>query len=177
MTQTFLRILNSPILIFFVLVALACQTALFSSLPFSYLQPDFVLLVVVWCALKRKLTEGGCMTLLLSEIAESHSSCPQGFFLLSNMAIFLCVRLASRFVIISSPASYAVLTLFCFILRKLIRFFCLILLGINHQQLHLSLAYGLLEATTEGSMAFWAYYWLHRFDQLTFKNKFESEEF
>src|SRR5262245_36686835 len=100
MTRILLRYLNFPALVLLVILGVAIQTSLFASYPFLYLQPDFVLLAVMWCALHRGFSEGGALTLIFAEIAEAHSAAPQGIFLASYMAIYLLVRFAARFVVI-----------------------------------------------------------------------------
>ena len=111
MIRLILRALNGPFLILFVAMGIAIQSSLFASWPLLYFQPDVVLLVVVWCALRRNFTEGGVITLIVAEMSEIHSATPQGLYLISFMTVFLLVRSASRFLVIPSLFSYAMLTL------------------------------------------------------------------
>ncbi|HTL12503.1 MAG TPA: hypothetical protein VL588_08455, partial [Bdellovibrionota bacterium] len=73
MNKIILRHLNPAFLLILAVVGAAFQTSLFSFYPLLYLQPDLLLLLVVWCALRRKFFEGGILTLVLGDIAEVHS--------------------------------------------------------------------------------------------------------
>mgnify|MGYP000443934747 CR=1 FL=1 len=170
MTRILLRALNGPILISFVIVAIALQSSLFSSWPLSYLQPDVVLLVTIWCALRRSFVEGGIITLLIADIGEIHSAAPQGLYLVSYMVIFLLMRAACRFLVIPSLFSYAILTLLSSVLWKLIGLLMLYLLGVSANQWKHTLTFLFVGAAVEGVISIWIYRWLDRFDWLTFKH-------
>ncbi|MBI2711380.1 MAG: hypothetical protein HYX41_00760 [Bdellovibrio sp.] len=170
MTRLLLRALNAPILILFVLIGVALQSSLFSSWPLSYFQPDVVLLVVIWCALRRGFGEGGVLTLVVGEIAELHTAAPQGLFLITYMGIYLCVRFASRFVVIPSLFSLAMITLFSSVAWKLFILIVLSLLGTGSNQLRHTFTFLFLGAAVEGIFSLWFFKVLDRFDWLTFKN-------
>lgn len=170
MTRLLLRALNAPILILFVAFGIALQSSLFTSWPLSYLQPDVVLLVVIWCALRRGFGEGGLITLVISEIAELHSAAPQGLFMITYMAIFLSVRFASRFVVIPSLFSLAMITLVSSVVWKLFNLIVLSLLGTGTNQLRHTFTFLFLGAAVEGIFSLWIFKVLDRFDWITFKN-------
>lgn len=171
MTRLLLRALNTPLIILFVMIGIALQSSLFSSWPLSLLQPDAVLLIVVWCALKRNFGEGGLITLVISEIAEIHSAAPQGLFLISYMVIFLGVRAASRFVVMPTLFSLAMITLISSTFWKLTCLVVLSLLGVGSNQLRHTFTYLFLGAAIEAVLSLWAFRWLEKFDWMTFKNQ------
>lgn len=170
MTRIILRALNGPILILAIILGISLQSSLFSSWPFLYFQPDIVLLVVVWCALRRGFEEGGIITLIIAEMAEIHSGAPQGLYLISYMAVYLMVRGGSRFLVIPTLFSYAVLALAGSILWKLVGLLVLYLLGVSANQWKHTITFLFLGAAIEGAFSLWIYRWLDRFDWVTFKN-------
>src|SRR4051812_18359453 len=120
MIRIVLRLLNSPALLLLSLVGVAIQTSLFASSPLNYIQPDILLILIVWCALKRDFTEGGVLTLILGNIAEIHSSSPQGVMLVSYMAIYLLVRLSSKLLVLPNISSLVLVTISVTVAWKLI---------------------------------------------------------
>lgn len=170
MTRILLRYVNAPALLLLVILGVALQTSLFASYPLMYLQPDVVLIVVVWCALRRGFFEGGLLTLIVAEIAESHSASTRGLFLITYMAIFLLVRLASRLFVIPSLASLVMVTILASIAWKLGTFGVLRLLGAEANQWRHTLVLLLPGAVVEGAAAIWIFRWLERFDLATYKN-------
>lgn len=170
MSRIILRWLNFPALILLVACGVAVQTSIFSSYPLMYLQPDVVLLAVLWCALRRDFVEGGILTLILAEIAEIHSACPRGIFLAAYMAIYLAVRGASRLMVIPTLASMATLTIFASVGWKLGVFGILKALGSGTSQWRHTLSLLAPSAVIEGAAAVWVYRWLERFDWATYKS-------
>ena len=170
MTRLILRLLNAPFLILLVAIGVALQSSLFRTWPLVYLQPDVILPVVVWCALKLGFDEGGMITLVIANLGEIHSSTPSGIFLLSYMIIFLLVRAASRFFVIQSLISFGVVTLISSAGWKLIGQLLLYLLGVTASQWKHTLTMGCLGAGLEGIFSIWVFQWLDKFDRATFKN-------
>ena len=170
MTQFLLRILNTPILFVAVLVGVAIQTSCFASYPLMYLQPDIVLIVVVWCALRRDFTEGGILTLLFANISEIHSSAPQGLFLISYMTVFLTIRGLSKLFVIHEKASLVGLTIFASFLWKLTGLMILHLIDQGENQWRHTIALLIPGAVMEAVVGVWAYRLLDRFDWETYKN-------
>jgi hypothetical protein len=171
MTRLLLNTLNAPALILLAAIGVALQTSLFASYPLLYFQPDIVLLIVIWCALRRRFTEGGILTLILANIAEIHSSSPQGLFLICYMLVFLLVRGASRVLVIPNKMSLIILTLCISILWKLSTLMILHLMGISANQWRHTLALLFPGAVVEGASAIWIYQWLESFDCMTYKSK------
>lgn len=170
MTRIILRALNAPILILLVILGVGIQSSLFASWPLLYFQPDVVLLAVVWCGLRRNFTEGGIITLIIGNISEIHSACPQGIHLISYMTVYLLVRASSRFLVIPSLFSYSMLTSFSSMLWKLVGLLVLHLLGSSANQWRHTFTFLFLGAATEGVFSLWAYRWLEKLDWVTFKN-------
>jgi hypothetical protein len=150
-------------------VGIALQSSLFSSWPWSYFQPDIVLLLVVWCALRRSFEEGGCLTLIMAEIAEIHSSAPQGVFLVSYISVYLVMRVAARVLVIPTLSAYAGLALLGSLLWKITHLIVLYLLGAGSPWKH-TLIFLCLGAATEGLASLWLYPWLSKLDWITYKN-------
>ena len=91
-----LKAMNLPGLILIVFMLLALQSTLFTNPTLSFFQPDCILFVVLWLAMKRTFYEGGFITLLLGYFVELHSGAPKGVFLLNYMFIFLITRILNK---------------------------------------------------------------------------------
>lgn len=171
MRNLLLRFLNAPLLVLIVAGAVAIQSTLFNSYPLWYFQPDFVLIAVIWCALRRTLTEGGILVLIFASIVETHSSAPAGFFLCVYMAIFLGIRVFSRFFVISQFASLLAVTTASAAIWKILVLVFLGVLGRAGAQLYHFLITVLPFAGVEGLVGFWAYKLLDAFDRRTTKSE------
>jgi rod shape-determining protein MreD len=170
MTPVFLRFLNAPLLILIAILGVALQTTIFSSYPLLYLQPDLILLLVVWLGLKREFLEGGVLTLVLAEIAEAHSGAPRGLFLLSYMALYLAVRWASQMFLIQGLIAMVGLTLIASIFWKLFGLCILHVLERSSNQWRHTLALLLPGAVIEAALGIWVYRWLEYWDRITTKD-------
>ena len=171
MTRVILRMLNSPALVMLVAIAVGIQTSLFASYPFLYLQPDLVLLAVIWCGLKRSFLEGGILTLIFANIAEIHSSAPHGLFLISYMIIYLGVRVAARVLVMPALSSLVILTLCASLVWKLSSLGVLHLMGLSRNQWRHMLVLLFPGAVMAGASSIWIYRWLEKFDWVTYKNE------
>ena len=169
MNRLVLRFLNAPILVLMTTIAIALQTSLFAAWPLRFFQPDFALLAVIWFALRRNFTEGGILTLIISEIAELHSAVPRGVFMIAYMALYLLLRTADKlFVLPTQPpmvkvsmASSAFWQCCSMVLMTLLAHRTIWKLMIVH------LVPGAVMAAIFG---IWVFRGLERFDQVTFKN-------
>ena len=169
MTRIFLKILNTPVLILIGIMGVAIQTSLFAWWPLTYLQPDVILLIVIWCGLRRQFIEGGIISLVLGSTAEIHSASPQGVLLIDYMAVFLLIRGANKILVIPDLASYVILTLFASIGAKLINLGVMVLL-VPSLELWRNTLYLLFPgAAIAGIVSIWVYRWLERFDFITYK--------
>src|SRR4051812_35076628 len=106
MTRLLLRAFNGPALILLALIGISIQTSFFSFWILPYIRPDVVLLMVIWCALRRDFAEGGILTLIISNISEIHSAAPSGLFMISYMIVYLAVRLSARLFVIPDLSSF-----------------------------------------------------------------------
>ena len=171
MKRIILGALNAPLLILCVAVGLALQSSLFYSYPFLYLQPDVVLLAVIWCSLRRSFTEGGILTLIFGNLAEIHSGAPQGLFLISYMAVYLSMRALARFFVIADQYALVAWTLGMSVFWKLCNLFVLYLMNLASHQWRHTLVLLAPGAVMNGILAVWAYRWLTRLDWATFKSE------
>jgi hypothetical protein len=168
-TRLLLRTLNFPALVLVAAIGIALQTSLFASWPLSYLQPDAVLLLVIWSSLRRGFIEGGLMTLVVADLAELHSAAPQGLFLIGYMVIFLAVRAASRVFVLPSLSAMVIVTLIASVSFKLCCLGVLHLLGASANQWRHTVMFMFPTAVIEGALSIWAYRWLERFDWLMYR--------
>lgn len=170
MTRFFLRILNAPAVVLLALVGIGIQTSLFTFWILPYIQPDFLLLLVVWCAFRRGFLEGGILTLIFADIAELHSSVPRGVFLLAYMLIYLAVKTSSRLLVIPDLRSYVWVAAISTVAGKIVVLATLHLLGVPAAQWKHLLLPILPAAAVNAVLAHWIYGWMERFDWITFKN-------
>lgn len=170
MNRIILRALNSPILILILTIAVAVQTSLFSSWPLRFFQPDVILLAVIWFGLHREFLEGGVMTLILGEIAEIHSSAPQGIFLMGYMAVYLALRSADKLFVLPTESNMFKITLAGAAIWHLVT---ISVMGMMTGQRHLwqEMATHIFPSSVMAAVfGLWIYRWLEKFDALTFKH-------
>jgi hypothetical protein len=177
MTRLFLRALNAPALVILAALGVALQTSLFATWPLQYLEPDLVLLVVVWCGLHRDFTEGGILTLIIAELAELHSAAPQGHFLILYMSIYLLIRGASRILVLPGVSSLVLLTIAVSLYFKFASLLLLKALGSPAIPWKKTLLLALPTATIEGLAGGWVFKWLEHFDIVTFKDPRAEREY
>lgn len=170
MKRLVLKFLNVPIFIILILLGISIQSTCFSFYPLNYLQPDFILIAIIWCALRRSFFEGGVLTLLLGRIGEIHSSSPQGIMMLSYMMTFLMTRVIYRWLMMPSLTSWVVLTLGASIFYKLFALWVLYLLGVAENQWKQTISLLLPGAAVAGIIGVWIYAWLEKFDLATYKD-------
>ncbi len=105
MKARLLKMLNVPGLIFIALFALSLQGTLFMNTTVAFFQPDIILFLVLWVAMKREFNEGGLLTLTFAYLMELKSGAPKGLFLTNYMVIFLIARfLYKNFQVINKRA-------------------------------------------------------------------------
>lgn len=170
MRRIFLRLLNAPGLVVLAAIGVALQTSLFAWKPASYFQPDFVLIFIMWCALKRNFFEGGVLTLIIADIAEIHSSAPQGLFLITYMIVFLAVRLAAKVLVIPGLSSWITLTLSLSVVSRLVGLSVLLALGASLNQWRQTVLTLFPGAVMAGLCGSFMYRWLDKYDAVTFKH-------
>lgn len=171
MTRWLLRTLNPVTLLFFVVMGVAVQTSLFTFWILPYVQPDLILIGVIWCALRRKILEGGIITLTLAEIAEVNSAAPAGTYFVVYMATYLVLRLAAHLLVIPDHRSYVLVTFISSVLGKLVSLGIAQLMGVDSIALWpSSLIFVFSVGTATATLSYWLYRWLDRFDWITFKH-------
>jgi hypothetical protein len=176
MLKIFLRALNAPALLLLAAVAVGLQTSLFAGWPLSYFEPDALVWIVVWMALRREFTEGGVVTLVLAEIAELHSAAPRGTFFVLYMLSYLGVRLAARVLVLPGMHALVMVTVAVCVFTRLAIAGLLEALGADPSWL--STLLGLVPgAIVEGALGVWAFRGLEAFDTLTHRSlRAEREE-
>ena len=92
MKARLLKALNIPGLMILALIFLTLQSTLFTNKALAFFQPDVVLFLVLWVAMKRDFTEGGLLTLLFGYCVELQSAATSGLFLCDYMFIFMLAR-------------------------------------------------------------------------------------
>lgn len=170
MKKIILRALNPVFFVLLVIIGIALQTSLFNSYPFMYLQPDLVLICVIWCALKRPFVEGGILTLLFADMAEIHSATPQGLFLMSYMTVFILVRGLARYVVVPHLSGMVMVALASSIAWKVIYLSILSMMDLAENQWRHTLVLLLPGAVMVGVASVWVFRWLEKFDWVTFKD-------
>lgn len=169
MNRLILNALNAPVFVLLIAIGIAIQTSLFGFWPLQYLQPNIVLVAVIWCALRRGFLEGGIITLIISDLSELHSAAPQGLYLIAFMTVFLGVRAASKLVVIPNVTGYVLVTLFASIAWKFVTLFTLYLLGASNNQWRHTFLFLFPGAVIEASIGIWVFRLFESFDRATFK--------
>jgi hypothetical protein len=170
MKSWILSFLNAPIFGILVLLAIVIQTSLFNAYPLNYLQPDLVLICVIWCALQRSFAEGGILTLIFAQMAEIHSSAPQGLFLVAYMTEFLVVRALAKLLVLGRLATWIQLVLFASVLWKMIALIFVGFMGLAGNQWRHTLVLLMPGAVMNGVVAIWIFRWLYQMDRATTKS-------
>jgi cell shape-determining protein MreD len=174
MRSRLLRFFNFPLLVLVLLIGLAIQSALFRSHPIRYFQPDFALLFVIWVAFRRSFTEGGIFTLVVGSIVESHSSAPQGFFMICYMVIYLGIRAFVTFFLLSQWASLSLVAIGSSLFFKATEWILLAPMGAAERQSFHLLIQTLPSALMAGVCALFVFPLLSSFDHRTFKSDREQ---
>lgn len=170
MTRLLLRAFNGPAIILIALLGVAIQTSFFSFWILPFLRPDIVLLIVIWCALRREFTEGGVLTLILANLTEIHSAAPSGMFMISYMLVYFLVRSAARTLVIPDLSAFLLITLWVTVFAKICNISLLYLLGAQALQIKQTMIYIFPSAVVNAILGKWLYQWLEKFDWYTFKD-------
>lgn len=169
MNALLLRALNPFIFVLLMMAGVALQTSLFREYPMMYLQPDVLLIGIVWCAFKRSLFEGGILTLIFANIAEVHSATPQGFFFVLFMAIYLLIRASDYYLLLNRGISLVWVTIYASIGLKLMTIGLEYWMGITTRNLKFTFAIAPFGIVIEALVAIWLFQLLEKFDKLTSK--------
>ncbi len=171
MNRLILKSLNPLLVVILALLGLTLQSTLFNWGILQWLHPDFVLILVIWLALKREFTEGGILTILLASFAEVHSAAPRGVFLFDYMLIFLSIRAFSKMFVVYHIRQWIGVTALCSAVWLIGNAFLVFFLkgqGIGFVSLLASLVQNLLPTAIA---SYWLYPFMDRFDTLTFKKR------
>jgi len=167
MNRLILRALNAPGLIFIAIIAVALQSSLFQFEWIAPFQPDLLLFLVIWMALKRDFTEGGVMTLMLGYLAETQSAAPQGLFLTLYMTLYLLIRFFNKVMLIWT---WLPLTVSMTAFMKLELLIILRLLDVSAQAWHHLLFYLVPQIMIHAILVKPLYRSLARYDIVTYKD-------
>jgi hypothetical protein len=170
MNRLILRALNSPILVLLTAIAIAIQTSLFAAWPLRFFQPDIVLLIVIWCGLKRDFLEGGVITLIIAEIAELHSSVPQGVFLIGYMALYLILRAADKLFVLPTQLPMLKVTLASAAGWRICEMVVLSMVAPHRYLWRQMIVHVIPGAVMAAVFGVWVFRALEKFDTATFKN-------
>jgi cell shape-determining protein MreD len=165
-----LKSLNIPGLIFFAFLMMSLQSTLFSNVTLSFFQPDLVLFIVLWVAMKRDFYEGGILTLVLGYCVELNSAAPAGLFMTNYMFIFLLTRFFYKNFQVVNKRTLVMVGIGAGILSRLDILFILYLLNKADNQWFHTLQLLAPTAIIHGALIGVVFKLLHRFDFFTFKN-------
>ena len=171
MNRLLLRTLNPLLFLGISLLGLAIQSSLFRWSILSWAQPDLMIILVIWLALKRDFGEGGVLTLLLASIAEIHSAAPRGILLLHAMVVFLGVCSLTKYFVVGKVRQWIILTALCSILWSISNETVLFLLRGTFTPLGYALTALFQKMIATSVFSYWAYPLLDRFDILTHKKR------
>jgi hypothetical protein len=165
-----LKILNIPGLMVIALIALALQGTLFNNVSLAFFQPDVILFLVLWLAMKRTFAEGGVLTLILAYLVELKSGVPQGLFLTHYMMIYLGTRFLYRNFRVWNRRSLILIGVGAAVISRLNILFLMYLLNKSDNLWFHTLQLLAPTAIIHGILIPFVFRFLHRFDFLTFKN-------
>lgn len=96
MKARILKAINAPVMVLLSLLLLTLQSTLFMHPWLRFFQPDLVLFLVLWVAIKRDFVEGGLLVLAFGYCVELFSGAPRGMFLLVFTLIFFATRMLNQ---------------------------------------------------------------------------------
>jgi rod shape-determining protein MreD len=170
MKARMLKLLNLPGMILFALVSLSLQGTLFNQPSLAFFQPDMILFLVLWAAMKREFLEGGILTLLFGYLVEIKSGAPQGLFLCTYMALFLFARFLYRNFQVLNRRSLVLVGIGAALMSQLMILLILSLLDKADNQWFHTLQLLAPTAITHGLFIPFVFRFLHRFDARTLKS-------
>lgn len=165
-----LKMLNAPGLLLFALASMALQSTLFNTVTLAFFQPDIILFLVLWAAMKREWAEGGILTLLFAYLAELKSGAPRGLFLAHYMAIYLCTRFLYRNFHVLNRRSLIMIGVTSSVISHLGILILMHLLNKSENLWFHTVQLLAPTAIVHGLLIHWVFRLFHRFDFMTFKN-------
>lgn len=167
MTRLLLKAINGPGLLLIAVISVALQSTLFQTDTLRLFQPDLILFIVIWCALKRDILEGGVIVLILSNLGELHSTSPQGVPMVAYTSVYLLIRLFDRLLVVSSILP---LTLGAFLFIKLEQGIILKLMDAGDSIWRHILWFAIPGCLIQGTLSRGAYRFLTWYDRITLKD-------
>jgi hypothetical protein len=171
MSRILLQLLNGPLLLLAATLLTGIQTSLFAQGFLAHFQPDVLVIFIIWIGIKRDLTEGGILTLILGQMAEIHSSGTRGTLMLTAMLLFLAVRLCAKLLSLPKQSSWILLTLALSVGSKLTLVTLIQVLALGAAPWKHTLIHMFPTSVMTALLALWAYQALDRFDFLTYKSE------
>ena len=165
-----LKLLNVPGMIFITLIFLTVQSTLFTNKTLAFFQPDAVLFLILWVAMKRKFAEGGLLTLALGYCVELQSAAPAGLFLCNYMFIFLATHFLYKNFQILNKRTMILVGLSAGVFSRLNILFILYLMNKADNQWFHTLQLIPPTALIHGVIIVPIFQFLNRFDIWTLKN-------
>ena len=171
MNRLLLRTLNAPIFVLLVALSVAIQSSLFRSEFLSILQPDFVVIAVIWCGLRRSFTEAAILTLIFGEIAEIHSSSPQGILTLCYVGVLLLSMASLKLLVLKGRRSWVLVSLIGSVLWKGLFLGLLYLLDLIDNQWRHTLILLIPGALSTAGFSYVLFRYLEKFDDWSWKSE------
>jgi len=106
-----LKNLNPLFILLFGLLMLAIQTTFLNIPSTGELQPEFILLIVIYLGLNRHEIEGVTLSFILGYLVELHSGAPRGSIQLAAVVVFIITKLLSQTIFIPSFISNMILVM------------------------------------------------------------------
>ncbi len=165
-----LKFLNTPGMIFITLIFLTIQSTLFTNKALAFFQPDAVLFLVLWVAMKREFAEGGVLTLIFGYCVELQSAAPSGLFLCNYMLIFLTTHFLYKNFHILNRRTMIMVGMTSGVFSRLNILFILYLMNKADNQWFHTLQLIPPTALVHGIIVIPIFQFLNRFDNWTMKN-------
>jgi hypothetical protein len=170
MKARMLKLLNLPGMILFALISLSLQGTLFNNPSLAFFQPDIILFLVLWAAMKREFLEGGLLTLAFGHLVEIKSAAPAGLFLCTYMALFLTARFLYRNFQVLNKRSLVVVGIGAAVMTQLMILLVLFLLDKADNQWFHTLQLLAPTSIAHGLLIPFVFRFLHTFDYRTLKS-------
>ena len=170
MKARLLKALNIPGLMILALIFLTLQSTLFTNKALAFFQPDVVLFLVLWVAMKRDFTEGGLLTLLFGYCVELQSAAPSGLFLCDYMFIFMLARFLYKNFHIINRRTLVLVGISAGLFSRINILFILYLVNKAENQWFHTIQLLAPTAIIHGLLIIPVFKFLHRFDMWTLKN-------
>ena len=169
MKARLLKALNVPGLFLIALISLALQATLFSNKTIAFFQPDMMVFLVLWVAMKREFGEGGVLTLVFGYIVELKSAAPRGLFLTNYMFLFLITRFLYKNFQVVNRRALVLIGIAAAVFSQLDILFILYLLNKADNQWFHTLQLLAPTAIVHGALIPFVFKALYKFDFITLK--------